>query len=236
MRFIKFNRDITVRMHRSLLFCSLFLWGIFLSAQDKNIWPTGEYFLSVNRTTLYDDNTENRSGFGAGVNFFYNSDKRFSMLTGIEYNYTRQFKYEFEEGRWCQSSDWDISMHLISLPVGFRYRPGSRKKFLLESGVFVDIPFKSTNTGEMCCYSPDFQNPGNMIGGCRQVTESGRISPGFGVYAGVGYRIPISKVDLILMPDYKFVINRLDAHMEVMHNRYVRLKIKLKIPGSKQNM
>lgn len=213
-------------MNRIILLIGLLLISAIIYAQEKSILDGAEVFLSVNRTTLLDENSENRNGFGAGVNFLFNSDKSFSLLTGIEYNHTRQYKYELFEGRWCTSSDWDISMHLFSIPIGLRYRFGSKKRLLVESGIFGDISYKSTREGEKCCYSPDSLN--NMVGGCNQVIESGVISPGLGVYFGVGYRIPILKVNLIVKPDYKFGFKNLYSYSDAIYNRYIRLNIILK--------
>ncbi len=212
---------------KRVAFVCLLLINVAISAQKKSILEGAEVFVSVNRTTFFDDKTENRTGFGAGIKFLYNSDKRFSLLTGFEYNHTRQYKYELFEDRWCSSSDWEISVHLFSIPVGVRYRVGSMRRIIVEGGVFADVPYKSTREGERCCYYPDLDNLGNMAGGCSQVTESGIIFPGFGSYFGVGYRIPISKVDLIIKPDYKFVFNRINSQDDI-YNRYLRFNFILK--------
>lgn len=209
---------------KRIAFICLLLINVVISAREKSILEGAEIFLSVNRTTFFDDNIENRTGFGAGVNFLYNSDKRFSLLTGFEYNHTRQYKYVLSDSRWCSDSEWEISTHLFSIPIGLRYRVGSMKRIIVEGGVFADMPYKSTREVERCCYYPDLDNLGNMVGGCSQVTESANIAQVFGAYFGVGYRISISRVDLIIKPDYKFLFPGHYSQFEI-DNRYLRFNV-----------
>lgn len=83
--------------------------------------------------------------------------------------------------------------------------------------------------GEQCC-----TNPGSLfygVGACNQVIQRGKISFGLGLSLGIGYRIPLSKVDLVIKPDYKFILNDLYSYMHTIHNRYVGMNfiIKLKL-------
>jgi len=45
------------------LLCLLLINVATISAQEKSILDGAEIFLSVNRTTFFDDNIENRTGF-----------------------------------------------------------------------------------------------------------------------------------------------------------------------------
>jgi hypothetical protein len=204
----------------------LLIVSTMLLAQDETFFKGFEVSASVNRTTFFDDNTENRFGFGAGVKYVLNPENTFTLLSGAEYNQTHQVKREVIADQWCTYTDWTLKLHLISLFLGYRVNLGGGMRFLVENGFFVDVPYRSSQEGEKCCDPPDSLN--QITGGCDRVLEYGGIDAGYGLFLGVGYRIPISKVDLIIMPDYKLVFNPLNNYTDALHNRYIRLNLILK--------
>lgn len=50
----------------------------------------------------------------------------------------------------------------------------------------------------------------------------------FGVNLGIGIRIPVSKYELVVKPDYKLALNKLYSNLDNICNRYLRLNIGLK--------
>ena len=62
-----------------------------------------------------------------------------------------------------------------------------------------------------------------------EIDEKIGLSNSLGFYIGIGIRIPISRFDLIVKPDYKFGINKLYSYQDEIFNRYFRINIGLRI-------
>ncbi len=79
----------------------------------------------------------------------------------------------------------------------------------------------------MITYLPDDNN--QMTYTEKEIDQKVKLSDSFGFYLGLGIRIPVSKFELIVKPDYKFGINELYSYQEAIFSRYFRLNIGLKI-------
>lgn len=205
-----------------LIISLIFFFGKVSNGQNSAKFIFNEFQISLNRTTLQNDNTEDRYGFGLGVYHSFLSDKRINILFGFEYNRTSQFKKTMDEGHFQNATDLTYNLNYLSVPVGFRFNIGSETKLFLETGGYADFLINANRTGTMYTYLP-YEDTETET----EIDEKVKLSNSIGLSFGLGVRIPISKFELIVKPDYKFGINKLDS--ENILNRYFRINIGLKL-------
>ncbi|PKP07817.1 MAG: hypothetical protein CVU08_16005 [Bacteroidetes bacterium HGW-Bacteroidetes-3] len=213
--------------HCIIIFGLIFLIGKVSNGQDSNDFFLDEFHISLNRTNLQDDNTEDRYGFGLGAYHSFMSDKKLNLVFGLEYNRTSQIKKNMYEGHFANATDLTYSLNCISVPVGLRLNIGSKTKVFIETGGFADLVIISNRTGTMHTYFPDENNEIDYTD--TKIDEKAGLSNSFGFYVGLGVRVPMSRFDLIVKPDYKFGINKLYSNQDDIFNRYFRINIGLKI-------
>jgi hypothetical protein len=61
-----------------------------------------------------------------------------------------------------------------------------------------------------------------------QFNENANLSSSIGVLLGLGVRIPLSKVEFILNPEYKSGINDIYSNHDTISNRYFKINIGIK--------
>lgn len=93
-----------------------------------------EINISVNRTTLKNDNTQNRTGFGLGVYRSFWPQKTINLVFGMEYNHTGQFKKLMYQGRFASATNVTYHLNLISVLLGARCNVGKSIRFFVEAG------------------------------------------------------------------------------------------------------
>jgi len=201
-----------------LLFLTIQSFG-----QDSTKFFFDEFKLSVNRTLLSDNNTNDRYGFGLGVyhSFFQKSIP--NIILGFEYNFTSQLKKQMYEAHYENSSNVTYTINSISIPIGLRINIGKTIKYFAEVGGFVDLVISSNRKGTMTTYYPD------TLSKTFAFNENAKLSNIYGVYLGLGVRIPISKYELIIAPDYKFGLKPLESYHDDINNAYLRITVGLKI-------
>jgi opacity protein-like surface antigen len=210
-----------------ILLCLIFLTGEASKGQDSNAFFFDEFSVSVNRTNLQNDNTEDRYGFGLGAYHSFRSDKKLNIVFGVEYNRTGQFKKSMYEGHFAHTTDLTYTIHCISIPVGIRLNMGSKTKVFIETGGFTDLIIRANRKGKMHTYLPDEYN--QIHNTVTDFDEKVKLSNSIGLYFGVGIRIPVSTYELVAKPEYKFGINKLYSYQDDIFNRYFRLNVGLKI-------
>jgi outer membrane protein assembly factor BamA len=206
-----------------LIIVSLHVYG-----QERREWFFDEINISLNRTNLKNDNTDDRNGFGLGVARSFMSGKRFNILFGMEYNRTSQFKKSIYEGHFTSSKDVTFTLNCISVPFGFRYNFGNKLKVFIDSGIFTDIMINSNRKGtKNSFYSVNSLPPAYHE---TQFNENAGLQTSAGISFGIGTKIPIGKYELIIRPDYKFGVNELiSLSMDQLFCRYMRLVIGMKL-------
>lgn len=196
------------------------------NCQESKDFFIDEFQLSVNRTNLKDNNTEDRYGFGLGAYHSFMSDKKINLVIGFEYNKTSQFKRRMYEGKFAHTTDLTYNLNCLSVPVGFRFNIGSKTKIFIETGGFADLMINSNRKGTLHNYHPDENNQINYSE--KEIDEKAKLSSAVGIYVGLGVRIPISKFELIIKPDYKLALNKLYSYQDDIYNRYFRMNIGLR--------
>jgi hypothetical protein len=194
-------------------------------SQEPNSIFFDEFSISVNRTYAKDDNT--RYGFGFGAYHSFMAEKMLTPVLGLEYNRTSQFFRSMYEGHYAYATDVTYHINCLSIPFGLRCNIGKKIKFIIESGGFSDLIITANRKGIMHTDYPDENN--NIIHKETQINEKAKLSSSVGVYLGLGIRIPVSKHELILRPEYKFGLNAMYSHMDNIYNRYIRLFVGLNI-------
>lgn len=199
--------------------------GIVSYGQDSKTIFFDEFHLSLNRTTVKDENTKDMYGFGFGACHSFFPFKRLNIILGIEYNQTNQFKKNMYEGHFANATDLTYNLNCISIPMGLRVNIGSKTKVFIETGGFADIVVSSTRKGTMINYYPY----GSMGNKNTEINEKAGLLNTFGIYIGLGLRIPISRFELVVNPEYKLGVKKLHTNHNDIFNRYFRVNIGLKI-------
>lgn len=213
--------------HCILIIGLIFFLGKVSNGQNSNQFFFDEFQISLNRTNLQNNNTEDRYGFGFGAYHSFMPNKRINLVFGLEYNRTSQFKKSMYEGHYAHTTDLTYNLNCFSVPIGFRFNIGSKTKLFLETGGFADLVINSNRTGTMHTNLPDENNQIKYTE--TEIDEKAKLSSSIGLYMGIGVWIPISKFELIVKPDYKFAMNKLYSYQDDIFNRYFRINVGLKI-------
>jgi hypothetical protein len=183
-----------------------------------------EYSISVNNTLLFDDNTKNRVGFGAGVYHTFMAEKHFNVTTGLEYNLTSQFKYIMYEGHFSNSTDITYYFNNLSVPALIRFNIGKKTKLFFDTGGFMDLNIGARQKGTRQIYSPNQTN--QLEYQEYEINEKCSISPlNYGFSGGIGVKIPVASHELIIKIDYKHGLHKLQEYHDEINNRYARLMV-----------
>jgi hypothetical protein len=226
-----YAKTFTATKKKSIMKLSIFIFFAitFLQTQgqEKFDFFFDEIAISVNRTNLENENTEDRYGFGIGINHSFRQEKSLNIMFGLEYNKTSQFKKNMYEGHYADATDLTYNINYISVPIGLRYNVGKKVKIFTEFGGYADLNINTNRQGTLHTYLP---NDNNQID-YKEMPIDERISlaNSYGIYVGIGIRIPIYNYELIIRPDFKYGINELYSYQDDIYNRYFRLSIGLKM-------
>ncbi len=206
---------------------AILAWVFSLSAasygQQDNDFFFNEVYLSVNRTSLFDDNTENRLGFGVGAHHVFRPEKRWQIVLGFEFNQTNQFKKRVYAGRFENLKNVTYTYNCLSTPLGLRVYPVAGKKVFLEAGAFGDLVLRATKSGTAERYMPT--GLGDIQRSVRKVEGNADLANTVGCFGGIGVRVPVGRAHLNLKADYKFAFNPLYWYAGKIQNRSVRISV-----------
>jgi hypothetical protein len=209
-------------MRKTLFITGLLLIAALLHCQETGPLHSGELYVSANRTFLINGNTPGRFGFGAGYLLVIRPDKTVNVVSGLEFNHTEQFKDYVYNGRFSNYNDVTYKINFVTLPLALRINFGKEKRFFTEPGVFCDFVISSKMEGTQTVYSYD---EGNFSSRTYEIKRRANLSSTFGLSFGLGFRMPVKNVVLILRPDIKVSINPLYDYHDTITNHYVRLNI-----------
>ena len=187
-----------------------------------------EFCVSSNKSNVYDNNTDNKYGFGLSVYHSFRSDKTMNIIFGWEYNRVSQLKNYVYEGHFSHLTDVTYNTNYLSFPLGLRLNFGTRSKLILEVGGFADLSTGGKRFGTCHSYIPDE----NYVVTYKefQFEEKGGLPSLAGVYSGIGTVIPFSTVALIIKGDYKIGLKMgPGSTYEEFQSKYFRLILGLKI-------
>lgn len=210
----------------------IILWTLsffFVFGQEKNDpFFFKEFNISINRTNLSDDNTENRWGLGLSANRIMMEQRKINFVFGLEYNLTKQFKRRTYEGHFAHSTDMEYTLNNLSVPLNFRISFLEKNKIFIETGLFVDLILSSQRKGKIHTYAPDENNI--VTYKVYNIKENAQLSRlNYGISAGIGISVPFDKFEIIIKPDYKLGLHELDSYKTSILNSYLRLNIGIKL-------
>lgn len=213
--------------HILVMVCSTL--ALSVSAQDTNETSKktqiiDEVSVSTNYTTFWDDNTSGKFGFGVGVYKSFFKEKRVSLTTGFDFNRTSQKKKWMYESHFSHVEDITYDIYNVSLPVSARVQFGQKTKFFIETGAFIDFLLAANSRGTRISYVPDENN--QVVYSENKFTEKERFnSINAGLNFGVGIRIPVKKIELLIRPDYRYGFVKLVSNQDDIFNRYCRFSL-----------
>lgn len=183
------------------------------SQEEKSRRTAFEISLSANRSNVADENTKDRFGGGVELLCSFFDRRRINLVAGLGYDLTGQFKKSvFFGGHGPYSSYKDVTayIHNLSIPISVRANFGKKIKFFPEIGLFPTIIVGSSQKGT----GGDSESTGRLIDLPR--------SQHFGATFGLGLKIPMNKIALIVKADYKWIFA---YSADEIDNRYYRLSI-----------
>jgi hypothetical protein len=207
-------------------FCFSVLAYNSFSQDKKDITIIDECNISMNRTLMKDVNNENRNGFGIGIYKSFRSQKPLNIKIGFEYNRIRFFEHNKFEGHLQSSTNVNYAVNSLSMPLGIRFNIGKETKFFVETGGYADLILSTKTKGTRHNILP-----GTTYIGYEETSfnESTKLTNSIGVYFGIGARIPVSKFELIIKPEYKFALKASESDYDEIYFRYIKIAIGLKL-------
>ena len=210
--------------HKSLL---AFLLSAFFTVisygQSQRTFLFDEVSFSLNKTIISGNSLKDSYGFGLGASLLLDLDKKLKVVTGVEYNRTRQFVNLLYFTHFSSYYDVSCSVNGISVPIGIRYNLGSKSAFFIESGIFSDLILFTTEKGMLSTFLPD--KPGTN----RKVTDRRGISCSYGIYTAAGIVIPVSHFKLLVKPEFKLGLREIYPNSDELINRYFKVNFGLRL-------
>lgn len=144
------------------------------------------------------------------------------MNIGVGYDFTSQYKEEISGGRNSTLEDVTCYIHNLSFPINLRINFGQKIKFFPEIGFFPNFILYAKQKGVLRSWAQTIEGGTNT----RNVNESIlKLSyPNIGVAFGLGVKIPIQKIALVVKADYKWILNEFYDE-DNLYNRYYRLSV-----------
>lgn len=228
MQLLKVCRTSRIEEKRLFVIFAIFLCSAQVFGQKKKVDFFSEASASINRTSVKDSNTENRTGFGFGVYQSFRDSQKVDILVGLEFNRTRQFKNNMYGGSFSTYSDIEYRYSWFTIPVFARVNFGDRIKCFGSAGFFGDIPLEARAKGIVRAIS--YNENGEIV---VTTAESDRIpvdvKPTFGGSLGFGAVFPVSTVRIVVKTNYKFnVLNISGAPMQQIRNNYFSVGVGVK--------
>jgi len=205
----------------------LLLIGSLLYGQSNSPVFFDEFSISISKANL--NKSLEKEGFGFGFGFYKNifSEKMVNLVPGFEFNRSVQYFEQMSSGHYGNYTDLTIYINTLSLPVNARVNFGHKFKFFVEGGVFLDFTLGNKRKGMSHFYQPGTGEPPEE--GFPFEDKLNLEGINYGVSLGLGISIPISKIDLIIKPDYKFGVRTLYSYQDSVCNRYFRLSVAIKL-------
>ena len=215
-------------MRNWILILTLIFINTLAFGQNDSAFFFNEFTVSINKTDVQDHNSNDGIGFGIGAYHTFLSDKIVNILLGFEYNRTSQFIENMYEGHFANATNLTYFINSLSIPITARFNVGKRIKFFCETGFFLDLNIGARRKGTMHTYLLNENN--QIVYKEFEIDEKANISTlNYGILIGIGVKVPISRFQLIIKPDYKFGIKALYDYQDQVYNRYFRIMIGLKI-------
>lgn len=204
-----------------------FICSLHVSGQDstRKVDFFNEFVVGLNKTTRPSNDFDQSLGFGVGAYRVINNQEIVNLVFGFEYNLNRQFYDEFSEGRYAHGWNMQYTVQSATIPLYIRCSIGKNLKAFVEFGFYADIVFNSKRKGTIHTWPPN-GGPTKELA----VNESAQLSNfNYGLYGGVGMRIPMKNKGLIIKSDYRYGLQDLSQSYGSFYMRYIRFSVGLNI-------
>ncbi len=191
-------------------------------AQELSPPIISEFTLSINQTTVSDLNTDDHIGFGIGVYRTFEKTEHLSLILGLEYNYTHQFKKEVRESESVTRTNTNYYLNALSIPAGIRLTGGNGLRYFVETGLHADIMVQPIRSGTLV----ETSSSTNSNPKISTFEERAGVSSFWGAYIGLGIQIPVGDRAILIRPDYKLALNSDSlSDFEDLSNNYMRVQV-----------
>jgi len=210
------------------LFLLMILFPLLSNGQKSKPFFFDECNISINKTILKDENTSDKIGFGIGMYRNFMADKKVNILFGFEFNQSNQLKKNMYEGHYAYSTNVTYSINSLSIPLAARLNVGKKIKFFIEAGGCIDLNISSKKAGVMHSMIPISNNQRENI----DIEFNGKANLSglnYGPSAGIGFRIPFAKHEMIVKMNYKYGMNELADDKDPIYNKYIRIMLGFKL-------
>ncbi len=198
----------------TLLILSLNIVFVTHAQNNKNLL-FDEINISVNRTFFNDTNTTNKYGFGIGIFHSWFSPKTLNLTFGFDYNKTNQKKDYIHAGYKTYYEYITYTINTFSFVLLFKVNFGRRIRLFFETGPCCDVVWKVNEKGKMTRYGST---------GYIDRDASGFNLFDYALIAGIGIKIPVKKIVIILKTDYHYDFK----NHNYVNNNYGKFVIGLK--------
>lgn len=182
---------------------------------------TKSFFLSANHSAVANSNTENRSGYGAGLSLAWPAESRVQAIVGIEYNLLRQFKHYEQFTNSSEYYNATYTMHVISQPITVRLNLGKKKQWFVEGGWYFDVATNSRVKGDFVQHETS--------GIAAQALQANHTSnAGFdgsidGYTLAVGYLRQLKRRAVFVKAEFRYSEDKLLDAREDFYSRYSKI-------------
>jgi len=180
---------------KSILLVLLLALAVPARSQNTRRAFFDEAGLSINRTNVENDNTENRFGFGLSAYHLARKGKKLNLVFGFEYNHTRQFKKSMYGGRYYSYSHITYSLNSLSIPVSARLNLGN---FFLEGGGFAEFYVAAKRQGTTTAYTP---GQGYEVSKFEDVADIAPLN--YGPALALGFRVLVFSHEVMVKTTYR---------------------------------
>ncbi|MNK12760.1 hypothetical protein D3C87_308360 [compost metagenome] len=182
----------------------------------KQVISGFEFHASVNHPLSTKSNMRTFYGGGFGANMLFRSSRPVSFKTGVEFNYFHTWDESVYAGHLSGQTNIHYQYAVVSIPAIVRFDFGKKFKLFAELGGYLGIPVGGSRRADYSSYDP---YNGTIFKGIKHESYT----PGLSVSPtiGLGGRFPLSeRIDLLLKPEFTFVISELDADSNPDFNKH----------------
>src|SRR6187549_1531388 len=107
--------------------------------ENENPLPFNFFTISGNVTSVANENTQNKFGFGIGLYRIPLDSNKIKFSFGMEYNSTNQLKESVYYGHFASGENITYRINTFSFPFKMHYNFGKKNMFFFSGGLFFDL-------------------------------------------------------------------------------------------------
>ena len=181
-------------------------------------FPLKEVYVSINRTTPSSKEAlEPEIGFGIGARAYLMKTSFINLVIGLEYNRTAVFIKNYSGTHFSSTKNARINLNGISIPFNMQFSLGSKTKFIVELGQYIELILNGGGKATTSTYLPN--TPPSTSERNVKVGSSFIFGPSF----GLGLKRQLKLRTLIIRVDYKYGLISFNSPEQSYSNSIVRI-------------